>query len=329
MRRRYVFAALVAALAVPLLSGAGRRVPAPPSVDGAVTCFAAHDGALYAGGAFRHAGADSAGGLLRFDGARWSGLRTEPVCEIRTVASVASLLAGGRIVTAAGHAVNAGAYRGAWIPGAPGTFDDVVHAVSGYRGAALYGGAFTAHVATADGRALGGGADGVVRCLHVWRGRLVAGGYFTHAGGVEASGIAAWDGSAWKALGPGFDGPVYCLATWRGHLIAGGSFARSDTAACANLAVWDGTAWRPLGGGAPGPVSALLGAGGTLGVGGYFGREGDRPAPGLRWWDGARWRVSQDVPSPVQALARYRGVVYAGVVPERGTSGLLATTIPR
>jgi hypothetical protein len=43
-------------------------------------------------------------------------------------------------------------------------------------------------------------------------GRLVAGGWFSEAGGEAASNVAAWDGAAWQALGTGVPMEVHALA---------------------------------------------------------------------------------------------------------------------
>src|SRR5690242_256291 len=60
-------------------------------------------------------------------------------------------------------------------------------------------------------------------------GDLVAGGRFDTVGGVPASSIARWNGTAWSALGSGFGGYipiVYALALLPyGDLVAGGSFS--------------------------------------------------------------------------------------------------------
>jgi hypothetical protein len=42
-----------------------------------------------------------------------------------------------------------------------------------------------------------------VDAVTVYDGKLIAGGYFTTAGGVQANFIASWDGADWSALGSG------------------------------------------------------------------------------------------------------------------------------
>jgi hypothetical protein len=69
------------------------------------------------------------------------------------------------------------------------------------------------------------GVDWRVNALTVYDNKVIAGGGFYSAGGERASGIAAWDGSAWLALGLGLEyGPdpvlteVYALTPWRAEL---------------------------------------------------------------------------------------------------------------
>ena len=44
-----------------------------------------------------------------------------------------------------------------------------------------------------------------VYALTVYNGNLIAGGYFTTAGGTSANYIASWDGTAWSPLGSGMN----------------------------------------------------------------------------------------------------------------------------
>jgi hypothetical protein len=55
-----------------------------------------------------------------------------------------------------------------------------------------------------------------VAALTVYGGDLIAGGRFTHAGGVPAANVARWDGAGWTSLGSGLTGfiedQVHCDA---------------------------------------------------------------------------------------------------------------------
>jgi hypothetical protein len=76
-------------------------------------------------------------------------------------------------------------------------------------------------------------------------GRLLAGGFFSTAGGTPANNLAVWDGSAWSALGDGVDGIVSDIVVRaNGHVIVTGGFLTAGGAVVARgIARWDGTDW--------------------------------------------------------------------------------------
>jgi|GEM_PF-5414703 len=90
--------------------------------------------------------------------------------------------------------------------------------------------------------ALGSGMNvSFVWSLTVYNGNLIAGGYFTTAGGTSANRIASWDGTGWSALGSGMGGTnpyVYALTVYNGNLIAGGPFTSAGGKAAAAIAQW-------------------------------------------------------------------------------------------
>ncbi len=102
---------------------------------------------------------------------------------------------------------------------------------------------------------------------------LYAAGNFTHVGGVEASGIARWDGTAWQPLGSGITvrAPdfrnslleVRDLAFVGTDLYAGGLFRESGGVATFNLSRWTGSAWTKVSG--PQFNETLDGVGGQRG----------------------------------------------------------------
>ncbi len=252
-------------------------------MDDRVICLTTHnDGtgeSLYAGGTFVNAGGWQVDRLARWDGCGW-----QPV--------------GGELDS--------------WVV-AMTTFDDGT-------GDALYAcGFFT----TADGIPVGGIArwDGTqwsdldggmniggVRTLAVFDDgtgpALYAGGDFSTAGGVPASDIAKWDGSAWSPLGSGMaggGGGVYNLHVHDDGtgpaLYAGGWFATAGGVTVNGIARWDGTSWSALGGGVDVlDEEAVIwfevfddGSGPELYVGGEFSSMNGQPATGLAKWDGSTW----------------------------------------
>src|SRR4030042_1120596 len=55
------------------------------------------------------------------------------------------------------------------------------------------------------------GLNSPAYALTVYNGDLIAGGYFTKAGGVDVNRIARWGGSSWQPLGRGMNGMVEAL----------------------------------------------------------------------------------------------------------------------
>lgn len=133
--------------------------------------------------------------------------------------------------------------------------------------------------------------------------RLVATGYFRGAGGMQASRIASFDGSAWSALGAGFgpdsDSPFpHCVCSFDDgggpELYVGGQFSRAGGVPVANIAKHDGSTWSALGAGIlGGDVIAIQeydeGTGPVLFAGGNFSNAGGIGIGRIARWDGANW----------------------------------------
>jgi len=214
----------------------------------------------------------------------------------------------------------AGAQCSRWAEGfqAPGV-DGTVYALASFddgSGPALYaGGDFTAAGSTAaknlarwDGASWTAldpsGMAGHVFALAAFDDgsgpALYAGGWFYAAGGVSASGIARWNGSAWTPLGSGVAGGagfVSALAIYDDGsgpaLFAAGSFSSAGGTSASNVAKWDGASWSALGSGVDSDVFALAvhddGSGPALFAGGRFENAGGGGAVGIARWDGSTW----------------------------------------
>jgi len=146
---------------------------------------------------------------------------------------------------------------------------------------------------------------------------LYAGGYFTTAGGVAATNIAKWDGSAWSALGSGVNGGVYALAVSGTNLYAGGGFGMAGGVPANHIAKWDGSTWSALGWGmnVNGFVNALAVSGTNLYAGGGFGTAGGVPANNIAKWDGSSWSA---VSSGVDSVSHWDA--YVGTLVVSGTN---------
>ena len=201
--------------------------------------------------------------------------------------------------------------------GAPGT-DVSISALEVFddgSGPALYaagrflhaGGVPARRIAKWDGSrwsAVGGTGTGYlaeINCLEVFDDgngpALYAGGDFSQVGGVQAFGIAKWDGAQWSPLGPGVGGDVHSLEVFDDGtgpaLYVGGDFDVVGGLQVNRIAKWDGSTWSALGNGLPAVGSATVldmevyddGSGPELYVAGSFVSVGKFIAK----WDGTEW----------------------------------------
>src|SRR5262245_22731578 len=105
-----------------------------------------------------------------------------------------------------------------------------------------------------------GAEDGELYAIAIVGTDIYVGGDFNRIDGVDANGIARWDGAKWNALGEGvqnendFDplfvsGIVYTIVPDGGKLYVGGRFELAGGSAAYSIAVWSGGAWSTLGAG--------------------------------------------------------------------------------
>jgi hypothetical protein len=90
---------------------------------------------------------------------------------------------------------------------------------------------------------LGTGLNEYCRAIHEYNGDIIAGGYFTSAGGVPANKIAKFDGTNWSAMGLGFDASgvdeyVKAATTWNGIFFAGGAYTQAEGNPMNYIAQW-------------------------------------------------------------------------------------------
>ncbi|MFD2720828.1 hypothetical protein ACFST9_19055 [Hymenobacter monticola] len=189
------------------------------------------------------------------------------------------------------------------------------------------------------------GADTAIKTIVQAGTDLYVGGSFTAVGGLKASYVAKWNGSAWSSLGTGManggaESTVMALAVAaNGEVYAGGDFAQAGGTAASNVAKWNGTAWGSLGtgtsNGVNGSVSALAIAGnGDVLVGGDFTQAGGRAAGHVARWNGNAWSTLgtggfNGVDTGVLALAvAGNGDVYVGGYP-RTAGGMTINNVAK
>ena len=271
---------------------------------------------LYVGGSFFNVGGVAVGRIAKWDGATWSDVGGGTGSGSDRIYALAvfddgdgpALYAGGDFTSIGGLNIrNIAKWDGAsWSTLGTGTNGEVfaLTTFDDGNGSALYaggrftnaGGVSTSRIAQWDGAAWAALGSGIgetsVATLATFDdgqgAALYAGGVFTTAGGVSASGIARWNGASWSALGNGVSGSVSSMAVFSNgngpELYVGGSFTSAGGLAANHIAKWDGTMWSPLddAGSMNDSVTALAvhddGSGSALYAGGNFTTAGGTPS---------------------------------------------------
>jgi hypothetical protein len=294
-------------------------------------------GEILVGGEFATAGDVDASHIARWNGAAWSAIGAGTVIQqydriwACTTLPNGDLVVGGSFAALDGVSVNKIArWNGSsWtaLGSGMGGLGAVFALAVLPNGDLVAGGQFTSAggvpancIARWDGSSwsalgssIGALAGASVLSLAVLpNGDLVAGGFFTSAGGVPANCIARWDGSAWWPLGSGFNtitAKVRALAVLpNGDLIAAGNFLTAGGVPAKLIARWNGSTWSALGSGLttqlPYDVNALaVLPNGDLIAGGNFPAAMGFSA-GIARWNGTTWSsVGSGVNGAVNALA--------------------------
>ncbi|HLG35405.1 MAG TPA: T9SS type A sorting domain-containing protein [Bacteroidia bacterium] len=173
---------------------------------------------------------------------------------------------------------------------------------------------------------LGTGINNIVHSLYAdtVSQRLYAGGWFTQAGGLNANGVASWDGTAWDTLGSGVSPVVEAILTfmrYNNKLYAGGAFRNIAGMPANGLATWDGVQWDTVPGIPqwPNPVVSIysfLEINNELYVGGIFDTIGGMYSRGIVKWNGTNWSPININLDPnfnrVYSLEYYNGKFFIG-----------------
>lgn len=155
---------------------------------------------------------------------------------------------------------------------------------------------------------------------------LYVGGLFTNADNSGAACIARWDGSNfWPLAGGSPNGYVLAIKISGTNFFVGGTFTTNGHAQVNCIARWDGANWKPLGSGVTGVlpfVTSLEYDGTNIYIGGSFNNASGVNATNVAYWNGSSWSPMGNglgssvgtslFTSPVLALARYGGYLYAG-----------------
>lgn len=240
--------------------------------------FATYGGLLVVAGYFPTAGGIPVYSIATWDGATFGALGGGVDGEIRSLVTYdGDLIAGGWFDnTGSGPAQNIARWDGsAWHPLGSGVYDSIP-----------------------------GGSSASVWDMVVWQGDLYVVGDFTHAGDVEVSYVARWDGSTWSDVGGGVSmiggGPTGLrgVDVYDGDLVIVGALDFAGGVEAINVARWDGVSWSPVGSGPDpygGPLNerqaalAVASYKGLLYVGADFSEAVGDEAEALAVWDGVSW----------------------------------------
>jgi hypothetical protein len=336
------------------------------SVGGIVHALCAFDGGsgaeLYAAGGFNDAGGNSASHVARWNGSSWSALGSGVDLFINTMCthddgSGTALIAGGTFFFAGGvPAQRVARWNGSSWSALSDGIDEDVYALASYddgAGPALYTGTLSpasnvlnypsrwngsswTHLSSGLSPSTSQSTANVLALAVFDEGtgpRLIAGGWFGEAGGVDANNVAGWDGTSWKPVGhgAGIGGPfdssvaVSAIAFDDGSgpgLYVGGSFTSAGGVAVHNVARWKSGQWSAVGDGVTNngvQTFAVFddGGGKRLYAAGSFTTIGGVDANHIARWSGTEWeRLDSGLNGIVRALAVFddgSGVqLYAG-----------------
>jgi hypothetical protein len=273
----------------------------------------AGNGDLVVGGRFDLAGGATAHNVARWDGTSWS-----PMGMQFASADVLSLvtLPNGRVVAGSTGTAGLGSvtvWDGAtWSSVGPQSGGNVPGLAVMPNGDLVACGHFaalggvTCHASRWNGVAwvpFATQASWESLCLHpLANGDVILGGALATVHGVQARGVARWDGTTWHGFGAGLGlqtggtgtfTAVRCLTTLPdGSLVAGGTFTNAGSVPTAYLARWNGSAWLPLTGQrSPQWIQALAAdADGGFYAATYGLLGGTVLTPGVSRWDGQAWQ---------------------------------------
>lgn len=274
---------------------------------GAVYAIAIDGNNVYVGGNFRGAGEVKATNIARWDGAQWHSFGD--ITREGLDSTVLAMVVKGTDIYMAGNFIYSNNqdmmnYITRWsIP------DTMFYALD-------------------DGTRIG--MDGGIATLFMRPGEndLYVGGGFTKAGGVNASRVAKWNGSAWSSLGPGIGTQggvtpfVYTINAADTMIFVGGHFTFAGGRPTRYIARFNlpSSSWGGLGGGSTNGLDSAayriaISDSGFVYVTGQFKNAGGSPASHIAQWKGQQrgWsNMGSGLNAPGFALAPSGNKVWVG-----------------
>lgn len=274
-------------------------------------------GRVLVGGLFDKAGVTNVKNIASWDGTSWSSLGSgvsgtggDRVLALEVDGD--TVYAGGYFSKAGDtEAANIAVWNGdAWSPMGSGldfwvedisVNNDMVYAVGFYRVGAERTGQQMAYwdgttwKAAIDSLSYEGNV-GRLDAVYAARGSVYVGGLFDLIEGVEANGIARWDGVRWHPLGSGVDSNVWDITEFGDTLIVSGLFRSAGDREVNRIAGWKDGNWIPIGDGVvgwenqfDGRIDAVSSCGKNLFAGGLFHTAGSASANNLASFNGENW----------------------------------------
>lgn len=315
----------------------------PNGLNSSVHALASYGGSMHVGGFFTTAGGVPIASVARFDGSSFfaldgglAGGRGGGAAVVLELSSFGTALMLGGDFEGAGPFTTKGvaSWNGASFAPFPGLANpgERITAIGAHAGVLYASGVFftagsqpAGFIASWNGSTwtplgpdvLTSGLGDQAQDLVSYGGELVAGGWFTQAGGQPAARLASWNGTRWAEFGGGANGDVHDLATVGGELLAAGSFTSIGGVPANRIARWNGASWSSLGSGLNGTVRAVAFLHGKVFVGGSFTQAGGQPASGVAQWNGTSWAplgsgVPVVLPGEVFALAAHGDSLVVG-----------------
>ena len=168
-------------------------------------------------------------------------------------------------------------------------------------------------------------ADGFVNSLTVYKNELYAGGDFDEINGVNAVGIARYNGINWESVDSGMknccgNGDNWALYVWNGKLYAAGAYYQAGDSLANNIASWNDTTWSPLGTGTntkgtgkydDGYIYSMGSYDNDLYIGGQFDSAGGVSTKWIARWNGIKWdSLGSSINESAYDLFAYRNYLY-------------------
>ena len=229
--------------------------PLGQGVDGDVNALSIYTELLYVGGNFDNSGNLELKNVGYWNGTIWRPCGTGVDREVLALNSMGnSVIVAGRFDEAGGNNISKIArWDGTnWTPLSNAVFNDRIHSLTTFNNEIYAGGRFTVgggvnanYLARFDGAnwvSVGGGAEGRILSLAVYKGELVAAGQQKFVGtgnNLYCNRIAKWNGTQWSTFSSGLSDKVSALYVDDSTLYAGGEFTFAGGRPANRIAAWE------------------------------------------------------------------------------------------